>query len=448
MPDDRPRPFSWYEYLPWLRLTRSLRTSLSIRVLLAAVIGYVGTKAGWRLIGLLFENAEENTRLQDYIASARPWPWQPSRLLADVPVREGGWVGDALGGPLMRGWMELTLPLRVMFDYEVGWTGFAYAILCGLWMLAVWSFFGGIITRTAAMRFAREETPTLGHTVRFTNRRYLSYFTAPLFPLLGIILAAIPIILLGLIALSDFGSIISGIFGFIMLLCALFMAILLVALAVGWPLMWATISSEGTDSFDALSRMYAYVYQRPVQLLLYLIVAAVFGVIGGVFVLLLAGAVNLMAAWSFSLGSGAARFDDLVHLVGIVGGIGEPLVEQSGMHSVGSNLLEFWFGLVCVVVASYPIAYLWCAYTGIYALLRYDVDAAEVDEVYLDEQQQTYGLPHLATDAAGVPLATDVPPAPPTDAPATDATPPDSTTPPPENGNRANDPHGDAPLNE
>ena len=47
---------------------------------------------------------------------------------------------------------------------------------------------------------------------------------------------------------------------------------LAVGLAAGWPLMWPTISSEGTDAFDALSRSYAYVYQRPLAYLLYAVI--------------------------------------------------------------------------------------------------------------------------------------------------------------------------------
>lgn len=435
MPDDRSRPFSWTEQLPWLRLGRSLRASLSIRVLLAAMIGYVGTKAGWRVIGKLFEGTD-NLVLKAHIEAVKPWPWESDTLAATLP-RTDGWLSELVQGPLVSAWTELTHPFYVMFDHQVGWTGLAYAILCGLWLIAVWSFFGSIITRTAAMRFARNETPTLGHCIRFTNKWYFSYFIAPLFPLLGIILAAIPLVLLGLISRLDFGALLVGIFGFVVLLCGLFMAILSVALAAGWPLMWATISSEGTDAFDALSRMYAYVYQRPVKLLFYLIIAAILGTIGVLFVGLLGTSVAQLGGWGLSLGTGPSRLATLVDSFATVVFPGTTEEELSGMGKAGSNLLEFWFGLIYTVMKSYPIAFLWCAYTGIYFLLRYDVDAAEMDEVYLDQQQQSYGLPHLATDSAGVPLATDAPPtqsAEPTETPQ-NATKDDNESPPSEESN-------------
>ena len=58
------------------------------------------------------------------------------------------------------------------------------------------------------------------------------------------------------------------------------MAILTIGLAAGWPLMAPTVSTEGTDTFDALSRSYAYVYQRPLAYLLYAVAATIIGILG------------------------------------------------------------------------------------------------------------------------------------------------------------------------
>lgn len=49
-----------------------------------------------------------------------------------------------------------------------------------------------------------------------------------------------------------------------------------------------------------------------------------------------------------------------------------------------------------------PIVFFWTAFTAIYLLLRQEVDQAELDEVYLTPQDETYGLPPLETDEAGV----------------------------------------------
>jgi len=51
--------------------------------------------------------------------------------------------------------------------------------------------------------------------------------------------------------------------------------------------------------------------------------------------------------------------------------------------------------------------YFWTAATAVYYLLRRDVDATEMDEVYLDADasEPAAALPPLATDAAGAPVA-------------------------------------------
>ena len=48
----------------------------------------------------------------------------------------------------------------------------------------------------------------------------------------------------------------------------------------------------------------------------------------------------------------------------------------------------------------YSYAYFWTASTVIYFLLRQDVDATELDEVFreADESEKEFGLPTLATE--------------------------------------------------
>ena len=88
------------------------------------------------------------------------------------------------------------------------------------------------------------------------------------------------------------------------------MALLLLGVLFGWPLMWATISAEGTDSFDALSRSYAYTFQRPLHYLFYAIVAGFIGWLGWLLVQNFAAGVVWMGYWA--AGWGAARPIDAI----------------------------------------------------------------------------------------------------------------------------------------
>ena len=48
----------------------------------------------------------------------------------------------------------------------------------------------------------------------------------------------------------------------------------------------------------------------------------------------------------------------------------------------------------------YLFSYFWTASTAIYYLLRRDIDATEMDEVYIEEEA-TAPLPPIRTDASG-----------------------------------------------
>jgi hypothetical protein len=87
-------------------------------------------------------------------------------------------------------------------------------------------------------------------------------------------------------------------------------------------------------------------------------------------------------------------------------------------------LLAFWSRCVMLVATAFVYSYFWTAATGIYFLLRQNLDGMEPEEVAMGEPEEdpSYGLPPLAADELGVPRVVD-PPA------ATSPSPPSSSTP-------------------
>jgi hypothetical protein len=59
-----------------------------------------------------------------------------------------------------------------------------------------------------------------------------------------------------------------------------------------------------------------------------------------------------------------------------------------------------------MLAVGFLYSYFWTASTCIYLLLRRDADATEMDEVFLEEEQEeaTFGLPPIETDQAGAPV--------------------------------------------
>jgi hypothetical protein len=206
---------------------------------------------------------------------------------------------------------------------------------------------------------------------------------------------------LGFVMRADIGVLLAAIVWPIVLVGCALLVLALIGLAFGWPLMWSTISTEGTDAFDALGRAWAYTTQRPLHYLFYAAVASLLGGLGLAFVEAFVSGVLHLSLWGVEWGGGAQRISDLAHEVAAG--------EASRIGTAGAYLLTFWVGLVKLVAVGFVYSYLWTSATAIYLLLRRDVDATELDEVYLEDEPTGQGLAPLFNDDAGVPGVADTP---------------------------------------
>jgi hypothetical protein len=249
-----------------------------------------------------------------------------------------------------------------MFGETNDFGDFASLLVLTFWQLAVWAALGGAISRIAALGLTRGEAPDFPNSLRFAKRNYASFFSAPLFNLLGVLLTALPLVLLGLLMRLDWLAIVAALIWPIVLVIGLGVAGLAIGLALGFPLLWAAIAVEETDAFDAISRMYAYFYQRPLRLFWYVLVAAAFGWLGGAAIELLLTATRSATEGSVALSRGEGPFP--------------PAAER---------IIRFWTGGLSVVRAAYYFGYYWCAGVGIYLLLRRDIDSVQLDEVAIED---------------------------------------------------------------
>jgi hypothetical protein len=305
--------------------------------------------------------------------------------------------------------------------------GFLFLILCGLWELLVWGLFGGAITRIAALKFTRDEAPSMFAALKHAAVKLPSYSLPPLIALGGTAVFALQLVVVGLLMnFSIFAFLIALIWPFVLLL-GLLMAFLLLGALAGWPLMWATVSVEGTDGFDALSRSYAYVYHRPWRLLWYVLFAGFLAVASMFVVKLFASSAVTLGNWSLDWGLNETTLQTVVAprptpnaspelpmLEVVPGGAAPdraiaptttaaPLPEPTGLWAATKSVIGFWKSLVAALVAGYQAGFLWVSAVGIYLLLRRDIDGVQLNEVYL-EQADEYGLPPLVEDpVTGVP---------------------------------------------
>lgn len=275
-----------------------------------------------------------------------------------------------------------------------------YAIIFLLVSLAIWALLGGAIHRIAAVQAARDEKISLVQALRFSSGKFMSFFFAPLIPLVIIFAVGALIMLGGLLTNIPFvGPIIVGVLFIFALLLGLLIAFILIGFLTSGGLMYPTIAVEGSDSFDAMSRSFSYVFSRPWSAALYAIVALVHGAICyvfvRVFVFIALSATHFFvksAVWSGGQtlpGVASADKMDVLWLAPTFRTLHAWNWQAMGVgESIGAICVMIWVYLIIGMVAAFALSYLAGSTTSIYYLLRRKVDATDLDDVYTEEEPQ------------------------------------------------------------
>lgn len=416
----------WRRLMPWLHLTRAFWIAVDLRKLLLATVGLLLTSAGSLVFDQLPFGRVVLEQTPDRVPEADRWPWQWS-LEFSVPPHDDRGPGYVLSefrgvldhpGPTvfkaLSNWQIVLHPLRAMsepaarlFRGYSQWAEVADAATRLLWALIVWSIFGGAIGRIAAVQFARDQQVGLRGALAFSLQRFFGYLSAPLLPLAGVgCLWALCVVggWLGRIP-GGIGETILGALWGLELVFGLMMAVVLIGVAAGWPLMFATIGVEGTDGFDGLSRMYNYVFERPLYYIWQIALVLVYGSASIFFVWLMAQFLVHLAVWGVSWGQGYEPTAQLLAgspslVVGGMRGFGDGRLLPEA--TLGAQLARGWMCILATLVMGFVYSYFWTAATIVYFTLRRSVDANDFDEVYVeDEQEDDELLPLVGAAAMG-----------------------------------------------
>jgi hypothetical protein len=288
-----------------------------------------------------------------------------------------------------------------------------FAILYTAWFLLVWSIFGGAISRIAAVHVARDEKISVRHALTFSVSKVLSFVFAPVIPVaigigIGIGIAVASSILLHI---PWVGPVLAGLFFCLALLGGFVITLVTLGTIGGFNLMYPTVAVEGSDSFDAISRSFSYVFARPWRMLWYTGVAVVYGAVCYLFVRFFVWTM-LAATWffvSWFLGHHGPA-GELKHPADVwpmiwpqpgVGPIGALRYSPNyqalkGTEAVAAGLIVWWVYLVVGLVGAFAISFYFSANTIIYYLMRREVDATELDDVYVEEADDEVEEPAAA----------------------------------------------------
>ncbi len=282
-------------------------------------------------------------------------------------------------------------------DYfkAVGWAlryHVVYCIIFFIIMLAVISISGGAVCRIAALQFARGEKPGLTEALRFSTNRFLNFFTAPLAPIGIIIFIGLFIFLLGLAGnIPRAGELIVGLGMPLALFAGVLIAVIVIGAVAGLNLMFPAVAYDGSDCFDAISRSFSYVYARPWRMVVYTVIAAVYGSICYTFVRLFAFLSLWITRWLLQLGlwvdNGSKEVNKLVAIwpkpeFRYLLGSSSPAT-TNWTESIAAFLLYLFLLVIVGLVVSFIISFYFSANTIIYSLMRKTVDNTAFEDIYM-----------------------------------------------------------------
>ncbi len=282
-------------------------------------------------------------------------------------------------------------------------THWFYAAVFTVLTLIIWSFAGGAICRVAALHAARDEKISWRQSLKFSGRKLASFFAAPLLPVALLVAVGLFLVLGGVVGMIPYvGEIIAGLLWPLALCGGFVLALVVIATVSGTMLMYPTIAVEGSDAFDALSRSFSYVFSKPWRTAFYVLVSGLYGAICYLFVRLFAHLVLNLTHMAVGL---TMNVDGSAHLPETVGKLEAmwartPLLEAgrffgnfdqyplNGPEAFGSCLIWIWTFVVVGLVVSFAISFFFSASTMIYYLLRREVDATDIEDVYLEEYEE------------------------------------------------------------
>lgn len=395
----------WQELFPASIIFRTLPVAASFTVWALALAGVLLSPIGWWLCEIIFIPSQVKTNDPYFAAqmAVHRSPYAGVFNSQSIALFEEPALGEYLAPAAA--YRKISNPFWQLLQTQGDWRRNAYWMVGGLWTVLLWSFVGCAIARTALVRLARDESLGIDEAMEFAFKKAKDCVWAMGAPWCLAAVLCIPGLIAGWLMFLPFGMALVGLGWIVMLVIGVLLAAILFGWLLGWPMFPASVSADRMAALDALTRVYSYIFQRPLHFVFYLILAMVFGSLCGWIIGLAANGSIQMAQWSTWWSAPHEMSDRLSpppsELAMLQGG--EPDAKATGMIGFGVSAVRFWNGLILSLAAAFVYGHLWVLGAATFLLLRRDVDRMEMDEVYLPEDDHPRELPPLVTDEQGIP---------------------------------------------
>jgi len=263
-----------------------------------------------------------------------------------------------------------------------------YSVVLVLGLLAIWALPIGAICRMSAESVCTDQYLSLADAVRYGRAKWFALFTAPLMPLVWVGGTAFLLWLAGLVLSIPYAGDLGAIVMIpVMIVLGAVLSFWVLGLLPAALISWPAVVVDDADPFEAAtSRGVAYAFSRLIKSVWYAVVLAV---IGGVTTLLVRAALGIVflvthavvsaGTWLAGRQVGEATVNKLDVIWPLSG------TDTSAAFARGDVISAFffkvWTWLAGTVVPGYAAAYVLCALTVWYLLMRRDVDGVPISEL-------------------------------------------------------------------
>ncbi|MDA1015977.1 MAG: hypothetical protein O3A00_16165 [Planctomycetota bacterium] len=432
------QPLRWKRTFHWLHMCRAFRIALDIRKLLLLIVGIGLIDLGNHTTAILFpvepskNSVVNSTILTRYDSDFVHWnsgelatDKTVAEVVGDFPVHPGDTLLQAVSNwpVVLRPFREFVAPAARLLGHDQTWMGVLDALFRLLWSIIIWSLVAGAVTRMAAVEFANDERSKVLSAVWFAVTRFPAYAIALLVPTLVVLLLWLAGFVGGLMGrIGGIGDVTVAILYPIGMVLSLIMTLIVMGMAIGWPLMIAAVSTDDTDGFDAFSRAFSHIYNRPWNYLWNVIIALTYGSAVILFVGMFGTLVVHFTDLSVGSGTGqdrmtqmqaeapifrvtqprsvAAKTDvgkiDAAKSVAVdapVDAGSDSELETVEVSAISVMFTSLWLRLWCGLMVAFVFSYFWSASTINFFLLRQSDDGAPLTTIAQDDPDDDEPLP-------------------------------------------------------
>ena len=353
---------------PWLHLFRSFGIAVSLRQILLSGLALLAMSLGHQVADWIGSN--ELSSAMNPILESATGPHGSNFDIRIEPIASVELADLSVPLPLVaRPWCDVLASARAAMSptessvLPVSSLRRGRAVFDCVWAVAVWSLFGLAICRIAAVQFARDEAGSFRQATRFGVSRWRRAVSAPLIPLAAATIVMLPVLVMTWLGRLPFvGTTWLVLISPVLLLCGFIIAVLLLAAAVGWPLMIAAIAVDDCDGFGGLSRSYSLWTGRPAY-------AAWCAVVATAFASVLHSVASLAMGWTLAITLSIAT-------------------SAAGGEWSAETLTACCTLLAQGLLAAFGISLFWTSVTIIYLLLRQSIDKMPLDRLAPSDQER------------------------------------------------------------